>query len=101
MDGKIHPDGSADLVVTGYSGEPAYSPGNEKPGTPLRYEVKAKFGGDNGTGDGVGYRPRAYSFVRRARWSLKKEASLCEKPVNFFYHFLNCSSEVFFNPPID
>ena len=67
MDGKIHPDGSADLVVTGYSGEPAYSPGNEKPGTPLRYEVKAKFGGDNGTGDGVGYRPRAYSFVRRAR----------------------------------
>jgi serine/threonine protein kinase len=67
MSGKIQPDGSADLVVTGFSGDPAYSPGTEKSGTPFSYGVKAKFGGDHGTGNSVGYRPRAYSFVRRAR----------------------------------
>jgi tRNA A-37 threonylcarbamoyl transferase component Bud32 len=67
MNGKIQPDGSADLVVSGYSGDPIYSPGNEKPGTSFSYAVKAKFGGDHGTGNSVGYRPRAYAFVRRAR----------------------------------
>ena len=67
MNGKIQPDGSANMVVTGFSGNPEYSPGNEKPGTSFRYEVTAKFGGDHGTGNSVGYRPRAYSFVRRAR----------------------------------
>jgi serine/threonine protein kinase len=67
MDGKIQPDGSADLVVTGVSGDPLHNEANSKPGTPFRYEVKARFGGDHGTGSSVGYRPRAYTFVRRAR----------------------------------
>jgi tetratricopeptide (TPR) repeat protein len=67
MDGKIRPDGSADLVVTGLSGDPISNEANSKPGTPFRYEVKARFGADHGTGNSVGYRPRAYAFVRRAR----------------------------------
>ena len=64
IDGKIQPDGSADLRVNGLSGDPIYSPAGEKPGTPYNYEVRAHFAGNYGTGNSVGFRIHNFTFAR-------------------------------------
>jgi len=51
MEGAIAADGSARLGVRGRSGDPKYEmKGVIPPGSPYRYEVRARFEGSSGTG---------------------------------------------------
>jgi len=64
IDGKIQPDGSADLSVRGVTGDAKYNLGHTNSGTPYNYEVKAHFDGSRGTGTRLGGRISNYTFVR-------------------------------------
>ena len=51
MEGTIVADGTARLGVRGRTGDPKYDmKGNVPPGSPNRYEVRARFEGSTGTG---------------------------------------------------
>jgi hypothetical protein len=64
IDGKIQPNGAADLHANGITNRPAYALRNVDTGTPYTYEVKAHFEGARGTGSRVGGRICNYSFVK-------------------------------------
>jgi hypothetical protein len=64
IDGKIQPDGAADLHANGLTNRPAYSLRNVETGTPYAYQVRAHFEGARGTGSRVGGRICNYSFVK-------------------------------------
>ena len=65
LDGKINPDGSADLTATGLTGKPAYSLGNVPQGTPFTYHVKTHFEGSGGTGTRIDGRVENFTFDKR------------------------------------
>jgi len=65
LEGKIQPDGSADLIANGITGQPAYSLQNVSAGTPFTYHVKTRFEGSGGTGSRIGGRVCNYSFDKR------------------------------------
>ncbi|MGB8356643.1 MAG: hypothetical protein WCD79_22285 [Chthoniobacteraceae bacterium] len=65
LDGKINPDGSADLTATGLTGKPAYSLGNVPQGTPFTYQVKARFEASGGTGTRIEGRTENFTFDKR------------------------------------
>ena len=65
LDGRINPDGSADITANGITGKPAYSLQNVTAGTPYTYQVKARFEGSKGTGSRVKGRVGNYTFVKQ------------------------------------
>jgi hypothetical protein len=65
MEGTIAADGSARLVVRGRTADPKYEmKGNVPPGSPYRYEVRARFEGSSGTGTRAD-RPCEIRFARQ------------------------------------
>lgn len=65
MEGTIAADGSARIGVRGRTGDPKYEmKGNVPPGSPYRYEVRARFEGSTGTGTRAD-RPCEIRFARQ------------------------------------
>lgn len=65
MEGTIGQDGGARLVVRGRTGDPTYEmKRNIPPGSPYRYEVRARFEGSTGTGTRAD-RPCEIRFARQ------------------------------------
>ena len=71
LDGKIAPDGTANLRMSGMTGKSDYTPFNLNPGVKFGYQVIAHFDGRHGTGMSVGDprpprapRTRIYTFVK-------------------------------------
>ena len=65
LDGKIKPDGSAEITATGVTNRPAYALYNVPTGTPYIYHVKARFEGSKGTGARVEGRVGNFTFTRQ------------------------------------
>ena len=65
LDGKIQPDGAAELKVNGITDGPEYAIKQAAKGTPYAYRVKARFEDSRGTGSRVEGRTCNYSFAKR------------------------------------
>lgn len=65
LDGRILPDGSADLSAQGLVGKERAATGHRPPGTPYKYRVDAKFSENSGTGHRVEGRTCKVSFNRK------------------------------------
>ncbi|HTS22536.1 MAG TPA: hypothetical protein VMN79_12100 [Casimicrobiaceae bacterium] len=65
LDGRIQPDGSADLNAQGLTGDPDFAIGQPRRSTPYAYRIVAQFAGSHGTGQRVDARPCDLSFGRR------------------------------------
>jgi hypothetical protein len=65
LDGKIQPDGTADLKANGVTDEPEYTLNYNARGTPYAYRVKARFEDSRGTGSRVEGRTCNYSFAKK------------------------------------
>jgi hypothetical protein len=65
LDGKILPDGSANLYVDGLVGAAETAVGRRPAGTEYGYHVDAKFAGDSGTGKRVEGRPCSVAFTKK------------------------------------
>ena len=65
LDGKILPDGSADLYVDGLVGAAETAVGRRPAGTEYGYHVDAKFSGKSGTGKRVEGRPCSVEFTKK------------------------------------
>jgi len=65
IDGKIKPDGTADLKVFGVVGHSEYAIGHLASGSTYGYLVKAAFEGRHGTGTRVGGRPTSFTFDKK------------------------------------
>jgi len=65
LDGKIKPDGTADLKVFGVVGHSEYAIGHLASGSTYGYLVKAKFQGNHGTGTRVGGRATNFTFDKK------------------------------------
>ncbi|MBV8961853.1 MAG: hypothetical protein JOY97_02050 [Hyphomicrobiales bacterium] len=50
LSGRIGPDGSALLTMTGRTGDPAYAINRVAGGSPIRYSITARFSGNSGSG---------------------------------------------------
>jgi hypothetical protein len=66
LDGKILPDGSANLYVDGLVGAAETAVGRRPAGTEYGYHVDAKFSGRSGTGKRVEGRPCSVEFTKKA-----------------------------------
>ncbi len=64
LDGKIAPDGTAELTANGIAVQP-YAYKNAPTGTPYIYHVKAKFEGAKGSGTREEGRATAFTFVKQ------------------------------------
>ncbi len=53
VDGPIAPDGSALLLATGLTNDPAYTAGHVGPGRPVNYHLQSRFEGSHGSGTRV------------------------------------------------
>jgi class 3 adenylate cyclase len=65
LDGKIQPDGTADIYAKGFVGSSAFAVGNVSKGTPYGYHITGRFEGSKGTGNRVEGRPCNFDFVRQ------------------------------------
>jgi hypothetical protein len=66
LDGKILPDGSANLYVDGLVGAAETAVGRRPAGTEYGYHVDAKFSGKSGTGKRVEGRPCSVAFTKKS-----------------------------------
>jgi hypothetical protein len=66
LDGRIAPDGSADIRARGLVGKEHYAVGERPAGTPYSYHINARFAGTSGTGERVKQRSCTASFSRAA-----------------------------------
>jgi hypothetical protein len=64
IDGPIQPDGTADLIATGRTGNPDYAVKHLAPSTPYSYRIKAHFDGTRGTGTRLDSRRCDFTFTR-------------------------------------
>jgi hypothetical protein len=64
IDGPIQPDGTADLIATGRTGNPDYAVKHLAPGTPYSYRIKAHFDGARGPGTRLDSRRCDFTFTR-------------------------------------
>ncbi|MBV8766267.1 MAG: hypothetical protein JOZ66_15265 [Hyphomicrobiales bacterium] len=62
--GRIGQDGSAQLTMTGRTGDPAYTINRAPGGSPIRYSVTAHFSGDSGSGTRNEQRSCSLAFSR-------------------------------------
>jgi hypothetical protein len=65
LDGRILPDGSADIYARGIVSAPEYTPGQIPKGTDYAYHIAARFEGTRGTGSRIEGRPCSVTFVRQ------------------------------------
>jgi hypothetical protein len=65
LDGKILPDGSANLYADGLVGASEVAVGHRPAGTQYGYHVDAKFTEESGTGKRVEGRPCSVTFARK------------------------------------
>jgi hypothetical protein len=66
LDGRILPDGSADLSAHGLVGRERAAVGQRPPGTPYKYRIDAQFSESSGAGHRVEGRTCKVSFNRKA-----------------------------------
>jgi hypothetical protein len=66
LDGRIQPDGSADLYASGLVGAAPFAVGERPAGTAYGYHIEARFTADSGTGRRVEGRPCTATFARKA-----------------------------------
>jgi hypothetical protein len=64
IDGKIGPDGTANLQAKGISNLPEHAIMHVKTGTPYAYQIKAHFTDNRGTGKRFGGRVGNFTFVK-------------------------------------
>ena len=65
IDGKIAPDGTANLYADGRTGSKEMVPGRDTPrGTEYSYSISAHFAGSAGTGTRVEGRPCTFQFAK-------------------------------------
>jgi hypothetical protein len=64
LDGKIGPEGVADLMAHGVTGASAYTVNHTGEGVPYQHAVAAKFEGASGTGSWVTTRTCGFTFVK-------------------------------------
>jgi hypothetical protein len=67
LDGRIKPDGAADLYVDGLVGAAPFAVGQRPAGTAYGYHVDAKFSDDTGTGHRVEGRPCNLAFAKKPK----------------------------------
>ena len=65
IDGKIKPDGTAELRAFGMVGHSDYAIGHIASGSSYGYLIKAHFEGSRGTGSRVGGRPINFTFDKK------------------------------------
>lgn len=65
IDGRIQPDGTAELKANGVTDEPEYSVGHTAKGTPYGYRINARFDDSQGTGSRIEGRTCNFSFTRK------------------------------------
>jgi hypothetical protein len=65
LDGRIGPDGAAELYASGLVGAAAYAVGQRLAGAAYGYHIDARFTGASGSGHRVEGRPCTVSFTRR------------------------------------
>jgi len=65
FDGKIKPDGEAEILVNALTGASASTPGHPPDGTKYFYSITAKFEGSRGTGTRLGGRICHFVFAKR------------------------------------
>lgn len=65
LDGRILPDGSADISARGLVGKERAAIGERPPGTPYSYRIDARFSENSGTGHRVKGRICTASFSRK------------------------------------
>lgn len=65
LDGKIQPDGTAELKANGVTDEPEFSINNISKGTPYAYRIKARFEDSRGTGSRIDGRTCDFSFAKK------------------------------------
>jgi hypothetical protein len=66
LDGKIHPNGVAELYADGLVGAAAFAVGGAPRGSPYSYHANGKFSGSSGTGNRVEGRPCTIEFEKMA-----------------------------------
>jgi hypothetical protein len=64
MNGKIEPDGTATLHLSGITGSPKYTMGNPLTGMPYNYDIDTHFKARSGTGKRIGPRIGIFDFVK-------------------------------------
>ena len=64
LEGKINPDGTANIQAKGIVGNSAYAQGNAPAGNPYTYRVSALFEDTTGTGDRIDGRVCHFTFTR-------------------------------------
>jgi len=64
FDGKIQPDGSANILVKGLTGQSVYSVGRVAPGVEFSFHILARFNDTSGTGHRVELRPCDVTFAK-------------------------------------
>lgn len=64
LDGRIQPDGSADLYASGLVGAAPYAVGQRPAGSAYGYHLETRFTGDSGSGRRVEGRPCTATFTR-------------------------------------
>jgi hypothetical protein len=65
LDGKIQPDGAAELKANGITDDPVYTIKQSAKGTAYTYRVQARFEDSRGTGSRVEGRTCNYSFTKK------------------------------------
>jgi hypothetical protein len=67
LDGKILPDGSANIYADGLVGAAEVAIGHRPAGTQYGYHIEAKFSEESGTGKRVEGRPCSVTFTKKKR----------------------------------
>jgi hypothetical protein len=65
LDGQIQPDGSADILASGLTGDSNFTVGNLAPGTLISYSIQAKFEGPSASGSRAELRPCRFTALKR------------------------------------
>jgi hypothetical protein len=65
LDGKIHPDGSAELHAHGLTNLPVYALHHVQKATPYSYDATAQFKGARGSGNRIGGRTCELTFLKQ------------------------------------
>ena len=65
IDGRLAPDGTADLYVEGLVGAAPFAVGQRPAGTPYGYHVEARFSAENAEGHRVEGRPCTVAWTRQ------------------------------------
>jgi hypothetical protein len=65
FDGKIQPDGTADIYANGLTNASRLTVGNVPPGTNFSYHITSRFEDSSGVGNRVELRPCNFTFVKK------------------------------------